>query len=78
MKQNNLSFITFLKIVFEGIKGITYFGDIAIDDAVVSSGTCSCKTFIFMILLLSLHHMYQQIMRLKFKKNQFKVFSGYV
>ena len=33
-----------LQIVFEGIRGSSYFGDIAIDDVNVTTGSCpSCK-----------------------------------
>lgn len=38
----------FLKVVFEGVRGIGFQGDIAIDDITVTPGSCGGKDLLYL------------------------------
>lgn len=38
----------FVQVVFEGIRGSSYQGDMAIDDITFSGDNCACKLFFFL------------------------------
>lgn len=50
----NFCLLFHLKIVFEGVRGISYLGDIAVDDVSLSGGSCNQGDTLLKFLLFIL------------------------